>query len=42
MKDRDIYNIKDLPRGRGSKRLLGGERSWEFTSSDEESFLSGK
>ena len=25
--------------GGGRKRLLEGERSWEFTSSDEESFL---
>ena len=37
--------ISQTMRGEGEKeegeRLLGGERNWEFTSSDEESFLPG-
>ena len=47
-RERYIYNNKDLPK-RGEKekekpeekgeRLLGCERSWEFTSSGEGSFL---
>ena len=40
-----MYSIRDLPGRRRKKRkksrLLGNERSWEFTSSDEESFLPG-
>ena len=45
---RMIYNNRDLiEKGRNQKekekrrgkRLLGGERSWEFPSSAEESFL---
>ena len=37
--------ISQTMRGEGEKeegeRLLGGERSWEFISSDKESFLPG-
>ena len=45
MKEEDIYNIRDLlgrrRKRRKKGRLLGSERSWEFTSLDEESFLLG-
>ena len=40
-----MYSIRDLPGRRRKKRkkgrLLGDERSWELTSSDEKSFLLG-
>ena len=40
-----IYIASEISQGRKEKRkkgkLLGSERSWEFTSSDEESFLLG-
>ena len=45
-----IYNNRDLPKGgeeekgksrEKGERLLGCERSWEFTSSSEGSFLPG-
>ena len=35
-----IYITSEISQGREEReRLLGSERSWEFTSSDEESFL---
>ena len=35
-------NVQELAKEEGEKRRpLGGERSWEFTFSDEESFLPG-
>ena len=49
MEERDIYNSRDLLKREGGgrrkrrqekgERLLGCERSWEFTSLGEESFL---
>ena len=37
-----IYITSEISQGREEReRLLGSERSWEFTSSDEESFLPG-
>ena len=47
-----IYNNRDFTKKRGEgkqkkrkkkkeERLLGDERSWELTSSDEKSFLHG-
>ena len=46
-----IYNNRDLTKVKGGgekkkkkkkeERLLGDERSWELTSSDEKSFLPG-
>ena len=50
---RRIYNSRNLPEKKKKRRkrkkrkkeegerLLGDERSWEFTSSNEESFLPG-
>ena len=37
-----IYITSEISQGREEReRLLGSERSWEFTSLDEESFLPG-
>ena len=41
-----IYIASEIPQGEGEEekkkeRLLGTERSWELTSSDEKSFLLG-
>ena len=36
-----ISEISQVKKERGGAKLLGSERSWEFTSSDEESFPLG-
>ena len=36
-----ISEISLVKKERGGAKLLGSERSWEFTSSDKESFPSG-
>ena len=40
MNQKNGYIISEISQeGGGGRRLLRGERSWEFTFSDEESFL---